>query len=96
MPIHGTLEGIGEDLVYRPHPDFAGVEGFTFIVRDAADVSEAAFGSTDEGGAVRPPSIARARDAAQTSSSTRSVTIVDCRSSTTGTPFVPPLRDEKP
>jgi uncharacterized repeat protein (TIGR03806 family) len=42
MPAHGTLEGFGKDLVYRPHPDFAGVDGFTFIVTDGANVSKAA------------------------------------------------------
>jgi uncharacterized repeat protein (TIGR03806 family) len=41
MPVHGTLEGVGKDLVYRPHPDFVGVDGFTFIVSDGAIVSEA-------------------------------------------------------
>ncbi len=42
MPVHGTLHGFGKDLMYRPHPDFAGVDGFTFIVSDGANVSEAA------------------------------------------------------
>jgi uncharacterized repeat protein (TIGR03806 family) len=42
MPTHGTLDGFGKDLVYRPHPDFAGVDGFTFIVSDGANVSKAA------------------------------------------------------
>jgi cytochrome c553 len=41
MPAHGTLEGIGNELVYRPHPDFVGIDGFTFVVRDGANVSEA-------------------------------------------------------
>jgi hypothetical protein len=41
MPVHGTLEGFGKDLIYRPHPDFAGVDGFTFIVSDGANVSKA-------------------------------------------------------
>jgi hypothetical protein len=41
MPVHGTLEGIGKDLVYRPRPDFVGVDGFTFVVSDGANVSEA-------------------------------------------------------
>jgi uncharacterized repeat protein (TIGR03806 family) len=41
MPVHGTLEGVGKDLVYRPRPDFAGVDGFTFVVSDGANVSEA-------------------------------------------------------
>jgi uncharacterized repeat protein (TIGR03806 family) len=41
MPVHGTLAGFGKDLVYLPHPDFAGVDGFTFIVSDGASVSKA-------------------------------------------------------
>lgn len=41
MPVHGTLEGFGKDLTYHPHPDFAGVDGFTFIVSDGAHESEA-------------------------------------------------------
>jgi uncharacterized repeat protein (TIGR03806 family) len=41
MPVHGTLEGIGKDLKYRPRPDFAGVDGFTFIVSDGVNVSDA-------------------------------------------------------
>ncbi len=41
MPVHGTLEGFGKDLVYRPHPDFVGVDGFTFLVSDGANVSNA-------------------------------------------------------
>jgi uncharacterized repeat protein (TIGR03806 family) len=43
MPLHGTLEGFGKDLVYRPHPDFVGVDGFTFVVSDGASESEAAL-----------------------------------------------------
>ena len=41
MPVHGTLDGFGKDLVYRPHPDFVGVDGFTFIVSDGANASKA-------------------------------------------------------
>jgi len=41
MPVHGTLEGFGKDLVYRPHADFAGTDGFTFIVSDGANTSKA-------------------------------------------------------
>ena len=41
MPVHGTLHGFGKDLVYRPHPDFAGVDGFTFITSDGAHSSVA-------------------------------------------------------
>jgi len=41
MPVHGTLEGFGKDLTYVPHPDFAGVDGFTFVVGDGANSSEA-------------------------------------------------------
>jgi uncharacterized repeat protein (TIGR03806 family) len=41
MPAHGTLEGVGKDLMYRPRPDFAGVDGFTFIVSDGVNVSDA-------------------------------------------------------
>jgi hypothetical protein len=41
MPSHGTLEGFGKELVYRPRPDFVGIDGFTFIVRDGANLSAA-------------------------------------------------------
>jgi hypothetical protein len=41
MPVHGTLEGFGKNLVYQPHPDFVGVDGFTFLVTDGANVSQA-------------------------------------------------------
>jgi hypothetical protein len=41
MPVHGTLEGIGNSLKYRPHPDFVGVDAFTFIVTDGVNISEA-------------------------------------------------------
>jgi hypothetical protein len=41
MPVHGTLTGFGKELTYRPNPDFAGVDGFTFVVSDGAHVSEA-------------------------------------------------------
>ncbi len=41
MPVHGTLEGFGKDLMYRPRPDFVGVDGFTFIVTDGVKVSPA-------------------------------------------------------
>lgn len=41
MPNHGTLEGFGKDLVYRPRPDFVGVDSFTFVASDGAHVSEA-------------------------------------------------------
>ena len=41
MPVHGTLEGFGKNLTYRPHADFAGVDGFTFVVTDGVNVSEA-------------------------------------------------------
>lgn len=41
MPVHGTLEGIGNSLKYRPHPDFTGVDAFTFIVTDGVNVSDA-------------------------------------------------------
>jgi len=30
-----------KDLVYRPRPDFVGVDGFTFVASDGAHVSEA-------------------------------------------------------
>jgi uncharacterized repeat protein (TIGR03806 family) len=40
MPVHGTLQGVGKDLVYRPHPDFAGIDAFTFLVSDGANTSE--------------------------------------------------------
>ncbi len=40
MPTHGTLEGLGKTLVYRPHPDFAGIDGFSFLVTDGVNVSE--------------------------------------------------------
>jgi hypothetical protein len=42
MPAHGTLEGFGKDLIYRPYPDFVGVDGFTFLASDGANVSKAA------------------------------------------------------
>jgi len=42
MPVHGTLEGFGKDLVYTPHPDFAGRDAFTFIVTDGTNASAAA------------------------------------------------------
>jgi uncharacterized repeat protein (TIGR03806 family) len=42
MPVHGTLTGVGKNLTYRPHPDFAGIDGFTFTVRDGANESKAA------------------------------------------------------
>jgi mono/diheme cytochrome c family protein len=41
MPVHGTLEGFGKDLAYVPHPDFVGVDGFTFVVGDGANSSDA-------------------------------------------------------
>jgi hypothetical protein len=41
MPVHGTLEGFGKDLIYRPRPDFTGVDAFTFIVSDGANMSAA-------------------------------------------------------
>jgi len=41
MPVHGTLEGFGKDLAYVPHPDFVGVDGFTFVVGDGVNSSEA-------------------------------------------------------
>jgi uncharacterized repeat protein (TIGR03806 family) len=41
MPVHGTLEGFGNNLKYRPHPDFVGVDGFTFVVSDGVNVSPA-------------------------------------------------------
>jgi hypothetical protein len=41
MPVHGTLVGFGKDLMYRPHPDFVGVDGFTFFASDGVRVSEA-------------------------------------------------------
>jgi hypothetical protein len=28
-------------LVYQPHPDFVGIDGFTFLVTDGANVSQA-------------------------------------------------------
>jgi uncharacterized repeat protein (TIGR03806 family) len=40
MPVHGTLEGFGNALVYRPHPDFVGIDGFSFVVSDGANVSQ--------------------------------------------------------
>jgi uncharacterized repeat protein (TIGR03806 family) len=42
MPSHGTLEGFGKDMVYTPHPDFAGTDAFTFVVSDGANASAAA------------------------------------------------------
>jgi uncharacterized repeat protein (TIGR03806 family) len=42
MPVHGTLEGFGKDLVYKPHPDFVGVDAFTFVVSDGTNASEPA------------------------------------------------------
>ena len=39
--VSGTLEGFGKDLLYRPRPDFVGVDGFTFIASDGVKVSEA-------------------------------------------------------
>jgi hypothetical protein len=42
MPVHGTLTGFGKDLVYKPHPDFAGVDAFTFVVSDGANASQPA------------------------------------------------------
>jgi len=42
MPVHGTLEGFGKDLVYSPNPDFTGVDAFTFVVSDGATESDAA------------------------------------------------------
>jgi len=42
MPVHGTLEGFGKDLVYTPHADFAGVDAFTFVVTDGTNTSEPA------------------------------------------------------
>jgi mono/diheme cytochrome c family protein len=41
MPVHGTLQGFGKDLVYSPNPDFTGVDAFTFVVGDGATESEA-------------------------------------------------------
>jgi len=41
MPVHGTLEGFGRDLTYSPHPDFTGVDAFTFVVGDGAAESDA-------------------------------------------------------
>jgi uncharacterized repeat protein (TIGR03806 family) len=41
MPVHGTLEGVGKDLKYKPNPDFTGVDGFTFVVSDGAKESTA-------------------------------------------------------
>jgi len=41
MPVHGTLEGFGNSLMYHPRPDFVGVDGFTFIVSDGVNVSKA-------------------------------------------------------
>jgi hypothetical protein len=42
MPVHGTLKGFGKDLVYTPHPDFVGVDAFTFVVSDGTNPSEPA------------------------------------------------------
>jgi uncharacterized repeat protein (TIGR03806 family) len=41
MPVHGTLQGFGKDLVYSPNPDFTGVDAFTFVVGDGAAESDA-------------------------------------------------------
>jgi uncharacterized repeat protein (TIGR03806 family) len=41
MPVHGTLHGFGKELVYRPRPDFVGVDGFTFVASDGVNVSQA-------------------------------------------------------
>jgi uncharacterized repeat protein (TIGR03806 family) len=41
MPVHGTLQGFGKDLMYRPRPDFVGVDAFTFAVSDGVKVSDA-------------------------------------------------------
>ena len=54
MPVHGTLEGVGNSLKYRPHPDFVGVDGFTFVVSDGVNVSQAGSVQLDGGGAVKP------------------------------------------
>jgi hypothetical protein len=40
MPVHGTLEGFGNNLVYRPRPDFVGSDDFTFVASDGAHLSE--------------------------------------------------------
>jgi hypothetical protein len=40
MPVHGTLVGFGKDLKYRPNPDFTGVDAFSFVVSDGAQVSQ--------------------------------------------------------
>jgi uncharacterized repeat protein (TIGR03806 family) len=42
MPVHGTLEGFGKELVYRPRLDFVGADAFSFVVSDGAHVSQAA------------------------------------------------------
>jgi len=39
MPVHGTLKGFGKDLVYTPHPDFVGVDAFSFVVSDGTNPS---------------------------------------------------------
>jgi uncharacterized repeat protein (TIGR03806 family) len=41
MPVHGTLEGFGKNLTYVPRPDFVGVDGFTFVVGDGTNSSDA-------------------------------------------------------
>jgi uncharacterized repeat protein (TIGR03806 family) len=41
MPVHGTLEGFGQELVYSPNPDFTGVDAFTFVVGDGSLESDA-------------------------------------------------------
>jgi len=41
MPVHGTLDGFGKDLVYSPNPDFTGVDAFTFVVGDGGTESDA-------------------------------------------------------
>lgn len=43
MPVYGTLEGVGKDLVYAPHPDFAGAGAFTFVVSDGNNVTDQAI-----------------------------------------------------
>jgi len=41
MPVHGTLQGFGKDLMYTPNPDFTGTDAFTFVVGDGSAESDA-------------------------------------------------------
>lgn len=38
-PLHGSLSGLGPDVLYTPAPDFFGADGFTYTVSDGQVVS---------------------------------------------------------